>query len=231
MVTLDLIRDILRNPFVLWLKWLLCKIYHEYEFSAKSLKIGYMASISNCEFGNYNTLSKDVVLSNVTMGDFSYIGPNSKFNNTEIGKFTCIGLDVIAGLGIHPSRDFVSIHPIFFSPHCQAQITFASPPYWDEFAQIKIGNDVWIGARALILGGITIGDGAIIGAGAVVTKDVPDYAVVGGVPAKIMRYRFEIAEINFLKQFRWWDRDIDWLREHANKFNHINSFIDSQSKV
>jgi acetyltransferase-like isoleucine patch superfamily enzyme len=162
------------------------------------------------------------------MGDFSYIGDSSKIANTKIGKFACISQEVIVGLGKHPSRDFVSVHPIFYSPQCQAQITFASPPFWEEFAQIKIGNDVWIGARALILDGVTIGDGAIIGAGAVVTKNVPPYAIVGGVPAIILRYRFEPTEIDFLTRFKWWDRDIDWLREHVTDFHNIQNFKKTQ---
>jgi len=222
---MGLISAIIRNPFTLWLKWLVRKTYYEHKHADKSLEIGYLANISNCQFGRHNTLSSDVVLCNVALGDFSYIAANSKFVNAEIGKFTSIGPEVIAGLGMHPSRDFVSLHPIFFSAHYQAQITFASPPYWEEFAPIKIGNDVWVGARAVILDGVTIGDGAIIGAGAVVTKDVPDYAVVGGVPAKVIRYRFEQEEIEFLLRFKWWDMEIDWLKSNAPKFHNVQNFI------
>lgn len=226
---LNIIRSILRNPVTLWIKWLVSKFYYEHKYTSKNLKIGYMASFSNCRFLSYNTLSDGVVLSNVKMGDFSYIGVNSKVANTDIGKFSCIGHEAIIGLGRHPSRDFVSVHPIFYSPDCQAQITFASPPFWEQFAQIKIGNDVWIGARAIILDGVTIGDGAIVGAGAVVTKDVPAYAVVVGVPAKVLRYRFEPTEIDFLNQFKWWDRDIDWLREHASIFHNIQQLIKTRT--
>ena len=101
-------------------------------------------------------------------------------------------------------------------------ITFSANSYFDEFAPIKIGNDVWVGARAIILDGVTIGDGAIVGAGAVVAKDVPAYAVVGGVPAKVLRYRFEQAEIDLLEQLKWWNKDIDWLRKNCELMREAN---------
>ncbi len=86
---------------------------------------------------------------------------------------------------------------------------------------LKIGNDVWIGANVLILDGVTIGNGAIIAAGAVVTKDVPPYAVVGGVPAKIIKYRFNKEEIDFLEQLKWWEKDEKWLTEYGKYFNNV----------
>ena len=129
------------------------------------------------------------------------------------------------GLGKHPTRNFVSTHPAFFSSLGQSQVTFSTESVFEEFAKINIGNDVWIGARAIILDCVNIGDGAIIAACAVVTKDVPDYAVVGGVPAKILRYRFEPNEIKFLKEFTWWDKDISWLRENYYQLHDIKNFI------
>ena len=76
---------------------------------------------------------------------------------------------------------------------------------WDNKGDIVIGNDVWIGYEAVIMAGVTIGDGAIIGTRAVVTKDVPSYAIVGGVPAQIIRMRFDEATINKLLQIKWWN--------------------------
>lgn len=212
---------ILTNPITLWVKWLLIKFCYHHKFAGRHLSIRYMVGLSNCRFGNYNTLYDGALLSNVVLGDFSYVAANSKLANIEIGKFVCIGPEVLAGLGKHPSRDFVSSHPIFYSPLRQAQITFAPNSFYEEFAQIKIGNDVWIGARAIILDGVTIGDGAIVGAGAIVTRDVPPYAVVGGVPAKILRYRFEPAEIDFLRQFKWWDKDVDWLGKNCKMMHDV----------
>ncbi len=190
-------------------------------FRGKNLLIGHMAKVINCHFGVYNTISPYASLSNVKFGDFSYVGKNSVLMNVTVGKFSCISSEVMCGLGKHPSRDFVSIHPIFFSLQRQSQITFSSESHFDEYKPIDIGNDVWIGVRAIVCDGVKIGDGAIVGAGAVVTKDVPPYAVVGGVPAKILRYRFEAEDISYLAHFKWWDRDIQWLKENYLLFHDI----------
>ena len=80
---------------------------------------------------------------------------------------------------------------------------------WDNKGDIVIGNDVWIGYEAVILAGVTIGDGAVVGARAVVTRDVPPYTIVGGVPARPIRKRFSEAAISALLEMRWWD----WPRE------------------
>ena len=84
---------------------------------------------------------------------------------------------------------------------------------WDNKGDIALGNDVWIGYEAVILAGVTIGDGAIIGARAVVTRDVPPYAIVGGVPARLIRRRFDDATIEALLDLRWWD----WEPEHIRQ--------------
>lgn len=84
---------------------------------------------------------------------------------------------------------------------------------WDNKGDITLGNDVWIGYEAVILAGVTIGDGAIIGARAVVTRDVPPYAIVGGVPARLIRRRFDDATIEALLDLRWWDWEPERIRQ------------------
>ncbi len=87
-----------------------------------------------------------------------------------------------------------------------------------------IGNDVWIGAHAKIIGGVTIHDGAVVLAGSVVTKDVPSYAIVGGVPAKVLKYRFDEQTVQLLLDSRWWEKDTLWLQEHVTEMQDIEKF-------
>lgn len=123
-------------------------------------------------------------------------------------------------------------HIQIFSTAKQAGFTYVKKNCFDENVVVdkeghvvEIGNDVWIGSGALLLPGVHIGDGAIIAAGAVVTKDVEPYAIVGGVPAKIIRKRFNDEQIKYLLELKWWDKPEEWVRSHADYFRNIQEFI------
>ena len=90
---------------------------------------------------------------------------------------------------------------------------------------VSIQNDVWIGAGALLMDGVTIGNGAIVAARSVVTKDVPPYAIVGGTPAKLIRYRFDEDEIEFLEELQWWNKDLSWIEKHVGLFHDVQKFM------
>ena len=92
--------------------------------------------------------------------------------------------------------------------------------------KVEIGHDVWIGTNVTILPSVKIGNGAIIAAGAVVTKDIPDYAIVGGVPAKVLKYRFSDDEIKRLNQSKWWEWPDEKIKRHINKFSAPEDFFD-----
>lgn len=219
-------KQIIKNPFTIWFVRLIKSKVLEYKNRDKFLKIGYMANVVNCSFGFYNTIYDEVSIDEVILGDFTYIAKNTKIFKTTIGKFCSIGSDCKIGLGKHPSKDFVSTHPVFFSTLKQAQISFVEKNFFDEFEPVNIGNDVWIGSNVIILDGVTIADGAIIGAGSVVTRDVKPYEIVGGVPAKTIRFRFDQDIIVKLLDTGWWNWDIDKLRENYNKFHNIEKLID-----
>jgi len=161
------------------------------------------------------------------LGDLSYVGKRSQVCSTKMGRFCSIGEDVKIGPGLHPV-DFVSTHPAFYANN-KKSLCFSDKLLIDEYKAVEIGNDVWIGTNAIILGGLKIGDGAIIAAGAIVTKDVEPYAIVGGNPAKIIKYRFSEEVIAKLLKLKIWERDLKWIRENHAYFLNPGLFIDTFS--
>lgn len=175
-------------------------------------------------FGGCNRIGKNSRFSG-SLGYASYIGEDCVIN-AKIGKYCSIASGVRTVRGNHPSKDWVSTHPAFFSPNMQCGMTYSKEQRFEEFkAPIEIGNDVWIGDSVLLMDGVEIGDGAIIAAGAVVAKNVPPYAVVGGVPAKTIRYRFDEDQINFLLNLKWWEKDEKWIKENAEKFSDVRNLM------
>ncbi|SHM19509.1 CatB-related O-acetyltransferase [Flavobacterium saccharophilum] len=166
---------------------------------------------------------------NGDLGYGSYIGPKSNLN-AKIGRFTSIAPNVNINGGIHPySYPYVSTSPVFVSLRKQNGCTFTKVQRFDEFRfadkekrfAVIIGSDCWIGENVFIVGGTTIGDGAVILAGAVVTKDVPAFAIYGGVPAKLIRYRYDEDTIKFLLDFKWWNKDESWFKSNIELMSNI----------
>ena len=159
------------------------------------------------------------------MGYGSFIGEKSNICGT-IGRFTSIAPYVDWNPGVHPyETPYVTTSPMFYSTKKQNGVSFAKTQCFDEYkGGVTIGNDCWIGQHVFLVGGITIGDGAVVLAGAVVTKDVPPYAVVGGVPAKIIRYRYDEETRLWLLTIQWWNNDISWFREYWWLLNDIDKF-------
>jgi len=156
------------------------------------------------QFSNFNRLYRNTFLYNVSLGRVTYIS-GARVVLTAIGSFCSIGPDaLIGGLGKHPTS-YLSTHPAFYSNKQQSGISFLrNDQDFEESPQTIVGHDVWVGARSIILDGVTVGDGAVVAANAVVTKDVPPYAIVGGIPAKVIRYRFDESVINQLTEWKWW---------------------------
>ena len=166
------------------------------------------------------------------MGYGSYIANDCSFS-ADIGRFTSIGPYVRCNHGRHPySFPFATTAPCFFSLnpfHSQNGSTFATEQLYDEFAlydknreiAVKIGSDCWIGEGVFLVGGIKIGNGAVLLAHAVVTKDVPDFAIVGGVPAKIINNRYDSDTITFLQKVEWWNNDKKWFEDHWKLLSNI----------
>lgn len=146
--------------------------------------------VGSCRIGQYSALNGAVIGSRVSIGRYCQSGVGSQI-----------------GPGGHPT-DWLSTHFFQYRDH------FAPFPKddphrllgaFDEHKPTTVGSDAWIGTNAIVLSGVTVGEGAIVAAGAVVTKDVPAYAIVGGVPAKVIRYRFAPELIQRLLAVRWWE--------------------------
>ena len=171
------------------------------------------------------------------LGMGSYIGPCSNLS-AYIGRFSSIGWGCNCIDYTHPMRaPFVSTSPLFFSldkSKTPLKETFATCQVFEErrfydkekMIDIKIGSDCWIGANVVFIGGIEVADGAVCLAHAVVTKDVPPYAIVGGVPARIVGYRYDAETIDRLLKIRWWEKDKSWLRDNWKLFSSMPEFLD-----
>lgn len=154
------------------------------------------------------------------IGDYTYIGPGARIVYATIGKYCSIAGDVCLGMATHP-LDYISSSPIFISPSNGTGHKWVDKSVdFEEYMPIVIGHDVWIGSRAMILGGISIGNGAVIAAGAVVTKDIPPYAIVGGVPARVIRYRFTPEVVDKLQNIEWWNLPEDIIKNKICNFQN-----------
>jgi UDP-3-O-[3-hydroxymyristoyl] glucosamine N-acyltransferase len=178
---------------------------------------------STSQFEGANKLGYNVIMKGF-LGYGTYIGANSVIYGS-IGRFTSIGPFTSINLGLHPLKtNFVTLSPMFYSTAKQCGKTFSTEQLFKEINdEIIIGNDCWIGERCFFTGGITIGDGAVVLSCAAVVKDVPPFAIVGGVPAKILGYRYDQDTIAFLQKIQWWNKDIDWIREHWKLMTNIES--------
>lgn len=199
---------------------------------SKKVKATFISRIDNkTKFEGNNRVGRGAVVLNSSFGYGSYIGNHCVIANTKIGRFCSIASKVEMITGTHPTKDFVSTHPSFFSLNPPSGESFVNECRFDEFRttssglSLEIGSDVWIGHNVKILEGVTIGHGAIIAAGSVVTKDVPPYAIVGGVPAKIIRNRFDDEDIIALLRIKWWDFPVERIKNMANDFDNIKKFI------
>lgn len=173
-----------------------------------------------------------VVKGNCTIGFLSYIGARSEiYNGTSIGRFCSIAADVVVAPTNHPT-DRLTTHLISFSNAgpFKGSEDFAEwvrgTPLESNKLKTYIGNDVWVGRGVTIKKGVTIGDGAVIGAGSVVVNDIPPYTIVGGVPAKEIKKRFNGNVIQRLLKSQWWEYQLDKKSTENVDFSDVELFLE-----
>jgi chloramphenicol O-acetyltransferase type B len=183
------------------------------------------AALKNSQIHKSSKVEAGSHILNVKIGKYSFCGYDCEISNCEIGSFTSIANGVIVGGGMHP-LDWVGMSPVFYKGRDSVKAKFSEferEPVKTTF----IGHDVWIGRNALIKQGVRIGTGAVIGMRSVVTKDVPPYAIFGGNPANLIRYRFDSNTIERLLKSKWWELDDETLSRMAINIKNPNDFLDS----
>ena len=213
------------------ISWLLCV---HYKIPTNCI-IYPSAKLRNVTCEGRNKIYKNARLYDSSLGYGTYVGQNSNIINCKIGKYSLVGFEAM--IGAHPLKTVATVHPALYSTRGQYGFTYVEEDYFEEYTyaeiegnrkwSITIGNDVWITAGSTkIVQNVKIGDGAVVLLDAVVTKDVPPYAIVGGVPAKVVGYRFSPEQIEFLLKLKWWDRGEEWIKEHAKYFYDIKILME-----
>jgi acetyltransferase-like isoleucine patch superfamily enzyme len=217
---------LLRNQVRRFKNYLISEICHaELADANPSCRLHNDISVDrSSRLGKFNVLFERVSLLDSTAGDHTYFQKDSTALSCDIGKFCSIAMQAFIGLPQH-EIDTVSSHPVFYLRDTPLVRKFCKSNCTTLGQRTLVGHDVWIGHGALVMSGVKVGTGAIIGAGSVVTRDVPNYAIVGGAPAKIIRYRFDELLREQLLESKWWEMSDEWLEAHVALFSRPTELL------
>lgn len=183
--------------------------------------------VTNIHLGPYTEVGEMSYLENVEMGAYSYCGPFCIFQNASIGKFA----NIAASVRIGPTRHPIERPTLHHFTYRRAMYGFAELDDEDFFAwragQIaRLGHDTWIGHGAVIMPNVTVGTGSVIGSGAIVTRDVPEYSVAVGVPARVVRRRFDPQVVEAMGRIKWWNWSHEQITERIDAFSgDVTDFV------
>jgi len=183
-----------------------------------------MADVQDsCTLGQWTEVGPRTKLVEVTLDDYAYICNDGDVIYATIGKFCSIASHVRINPGNHP-MERAALHHFTYRSR-QFDLGEDDPAFfdWRRTSHVTIGNDVWVGHGATVMPGVTIGDGAVIGSGAVVTKNVEPFSVVAGVPAKVLRKRFNDETCQKLSALKWWDWPHEVLKERLPSFRELEA--------
>jgi phosphonate metabolism protein (transferase hexapeptide repeat family) len=182
--------------------------------------------VRDCRFGSYTQVGEHVHMEDCLLDDYSYVQPHGDMMSADIGKFSNIASLVRINPGFHP-MEHPSLHHFTYRPtlYGMAEQDDAEFFAWRKRQRVVIGHDTWIGHGAVIMPGVHIGNGAVVGSNSVVTKDVPPYAIVGGVAAKVIRQRFPRDIAKAIESTAWWDWDHETLTERRAEFRDLRGFL------
>jgi len=183
-------------------------------FTDPEPRIHPTAELKSCRLGRYTAIAERVILREVTVGDFSYFERNAEGIYATIGKFCSIASNTRINALEHP-LERITTHKVSYRPNEYFRYRGVDAGFLERRRgkAVTIGHDVWIGHGAVVLPGMSIGDGAAVGANAVVTRDVPPYTIVAGAPARTIRKRFSPEVVEQLQALQWWDWPLDKLFE------------------
>lgn len=181
--------------------------------------------VKNCAFGAYVEIGDHCVLEETAVGDYTYCFGYNDIIFAGIGKFNSIATGVRINPVQHPAKTRAAAHHFTYRrAHYGLGPDDGRIPQWRRENRVETGNDVWLGHNAIIMGGVSMGDGAVAAAGAVVTHDAAPYEIVGGVPARHIGWRYERPLIEALERIRWWDWSHEELRERMADFDDAAAF-------